>query len=172
MKSLRLFLFCLLLASAASAQDTFPGLNGILSDAEKTRAGLARLTPDEIGVIDAALIRYYMRVVTGLSGLPPPMPAPATAKRSEDAPGLLARFGLSSLTSETDWRTLPPLTARCTGWQGANRFTLDNGQVWEGLEPIPVELAGKPVIIEARPMGNFALKLDDKSAVVRVRRVK
>ena len=171
MKSLRLFSLCLLFASTASAQDTFPGLNAILSDAEKKRAGLARFTPDEIGVIDAALIRYYMRVVTGLSGLPPPTAAPDAAKRSADAPGLLERDGLAR-SSETDWRTLPPMTARCTGWQSVNRFTLDNGQIWEGLEPIPFELEGKPVIIEARPMGNFALKLDDKSAVVRVRRLK
>jgi hypothetical protein len=168
MKFPRLFCFCLVLASTASAQDTFPGLNAILSDAEKKRAGLSRLSPDEVGVIDAALIRYYMRVITGLNGIPP---APPPAATPPPEPTLRERLSLPNLTN-SDWRTQPPLLARCTSWQGANRFVLDNGQVWEGLDPIPFELPGKPVIIEARPNGAFALKLDDKSAIVRVRRLK
>ena len=168
MKFPRLFSLGLLLVSTASAQDTFPGLDAILSDSEKKRSGLSRLSPDEVGVIDAALIRYYMRVITGLNGLPPPPPPVAAPP---PAPSLLERFGLPNLTN-TDWRTQPPLVARCTGWQATNRFVLDNGQVWEGLEPIPFDLTNKPIIIEARPGGNFALKLDEKSAVVRVRRQK
>ena len=168
MKRPRLFLFCLLFASTAFAQDTFPGLNAIMTDAEKKRAGLSRLSPDEIGVIDAALIRYYMRVVTGLNGLPP---APEPVAAPPPAPTLLERFGLPNLTN-TDWRNQPPLIAHCTSWQGANRFVLDNGQVWEGLDQIPFELPGKQIIIEARPGGSFALKLDEKSAIIRVRRLK
>jgi hypothetical protein len=165
-----IFFLCLLLTGAASAQDAFPGLTAILTPAEKKRAGLDRLTPDEIGVIDAALIRYYMRVVTGLGGTPPP--AVSNVERPpESAPGLLDRFGLAKLT-DTDWRRQPPMTAKVTAWQGGNRFVLDNGQVWEGLDPIPFELPGKSIIIEARPMGNFALKLDEKSATVRVKRLK
>ena len=169
MQRLRLFSFCLLLTTVAPAQDTFPGLGAILTDAEKKRAGFDRFTPDEVGVIDAALIRYYMRVVTGLSGTPPPPDPAAAAPRG--APSLWERFGLIKL-SESDWRTQPPMIARCTGWQGGNRFALDNGQVWEGLENIPFEIEGKQVTIEARPLGNFALKLDEKSAVVRVKRLK
>lgn len=58
-------------------------------------------------------------------------------------------------------------------WTGGNRFQLDNGQVWEGLEQIVLELPpGREVIIEARPLNGFAMKLDDRSAVVRVQRVK
>ena len=45
----------LVLAGSLAAQDTFPGLATILSDAEKKRAGLDRLSPDEVGVIDADL---------------------------------------------------------------------------------------------------------------------
>ena len=168
MKFPRLFSLCLLLTGTAIAQDTFPGLNAILSDAEKQRAGLARLSPDEVGVIDAALIRYYMRVVTGLSGLPPPPPPVATPPPT---PSVLDRLSLPNPTN-SEWRTQPPTTARCTGWQGSNRFVLDNGQVWEGLEPIPFDLTNKTVTIEARPSGGYALKLDAKSAVVRVRRLK
>jgi hypothetical protein len=168
MKPLCLFTLGLLLGGPAFAQDTFPGLNAILTAEEKKRAGLSRFSPDELGVIDAALIRYYMRVVTGLPGVAP-TPAPEAAPAAE--PGFWDRFGLTKLT-DADWKKQTPLIAKVTGWQGGNRFALDNGQVWEGVDTIPYEIAGKPVTIEARPLGNFALKLDDKSAVVRVRRVK
>ena len=180
MNRLRLIPFFLLLTATIVAQDTFPGLSAIMTAAEKKRAGLERLSPDEIGVIDAALIRYYMRIVTGVGPLPSPE-ALAAMQRADQAaaaaamprlsPSIWERFGLTKLP-ETDWRTQPPMTAKVTSWQGGNRFVLDNGQVWEGLDPIPFELPGKHIIIEARPMGNFALKLDEKSAAVRVKRLK
>jgi hypothetical protein len=44
--------------------------------------------------------------------------------------------------------------------------------VWEGVEQIPFELPGKSVTIEARPLGAFALKLNEDSVAVRVRRVR
>jgi hypothetical protein len=170
MKPFRLLAFGVLVAGTTLAQDTFPGLNAILSAEEKKRAGLSRLSPDELGVIDAALIRYYMRVVTGLPGVAPaPTAAPESTSQREN--GFWDRFGLSKLT-EAEWKNMAPMTAKVTSWQGGNRFALDNGQVWEGLEPIPFELPGKSIIIEARPLGAFALKLDAKGAAVRVKRVK
>lgn len=174
----RLFCVALLLAAPLFAADgIFPGLRSVLTDAEWRRAGLDRLSPDQVGVIDAALISHYMRAVTGVGPLPSAeslaasqLPDPTIAGSSAPR-GFWDRFGLTRLT-DTDWRTQPPLTARCTAWQGSNRFVLDNGQVWEGIEMIPFDVAGKPVIIEARPMGNFALKLEEKGVAVMVRRVK
>ena len=184
------FLALIFLTSAFAAEGIFPGLRSVLTDAEWKRAGLDRLSPDQVGVIDAAIISHYMRAVTGVGPLPsaaaltavpraaPVSPVaaqpPAAAKPPESArgsPSIWERFGLSK-GSDSDWRKQPPLLARCTGWQGGNRFVLDNGQVWEGLDSIPFELEGKQVIIEARPLGGFALKLDEKSAVIRVQRVK
>lgn len=165
---LRLLPFTLLLVTAASAAEppVFPGLQSVLTAEEYKRAGLDRLTPDQIGVIDAALIRHLLRTAPPVST--PPLPEPAAAKSK---PSLLDRFGLTRGPS-VDWRTLPPLEARATGWQGSNRFTLDNGQVWEGTETIPFELPGQDIVIEARPGDAFALKLKSGSAAIRVRRVK
>jgi hypothetical protein len=187
MKLLRPLALALLLSLPALADEgIFPGVRVVLTPAEWKRAGLDRLSPDEIGVIDAAVIRHYLRMVTGVGPLPPPAAsAPATAKARVESRGTSAasvpppatstglwdRLGLGK-NSDADWRAVPPLIARCTGWAGGNRFTLDNGQVWEGLDNIPFELEGKQVIIEARPLGNFALKLDEKSAIVRVKRLK
>src|ERR1044072_6861620 len=54
--SLLALVFCAF-TSLAVAESKFPGLKAVLSAAEWERAGLDRLTPDQIGVIDAALIR-------------------------------------------------------------------------------------------------------------------
>ncbi|MCX6955685.1 MAG: hypothetical protein NTV51_26370 [Verrucomicrobia bacterium] len=163
--------FALLLAAVGPARATepvFPGLQAVLTAAEWQRAGLDRLTPDQLGVIDAALIRHLLRSPAPVSTSPiPPAPAAAAAPK----PGLFERFGLTR-SSGPDWRSQPPLEARATGWLTVNRFTLDNGQVWEGTEGIPFDVAGQDVVIEARPGETFVVKLKSGSAPVRVRRVK
>ena len=177
MNSLRLLPFCLLLTTAALADGVFPGLRALMTDAEWKRAGLDRLTPDQIGVIDAALIRHEIqetkRVATQLPSPAATAPAPGAtpAETVVNKSRFWDRFGLGK-SSTPDWRAVPPMIVKVTGWQGANRFVLETGQVWEGLDLIPYELLGREAIIEARPMDAFALKLDDNSAVVRVRRIK
>jgi hypothetical protein len=84
--------------------------------------------------------------------------------------GVLERFGIPTLNN--DWRSAPALKARATGWVGGNSFALDNGQVWEGTEPIPFEIAGRDIEIQPRPAGAFALSIEGKNTTVRVRRVK
>lgn len=169
-------------APATAAETVFSGLHTILTSAEWERAGLDRLTPDQIGVIDAALIRHLLRSTPAPTPTPSasastPQPsvhpvAPATPPADpKPKSGLLERFGLGR-DSGPDWRDQPPLEARATAWLTVNRFTLDNGQVWEGVEAITFDLAGKDVVIEARPNESFALKLKDGRASVRVRRVK
>ena len=159
----------LLSASTAGAQATFPGLKSILSEAEWKRAGLDRLTPDQVGVIDAALIRHQAaltsrhqaEVAQAVAAAPAPAPTP----------GLLERFGLP-LFDHTDWRSLPALRAKVTRWEGGNRFALDNGQVWEGYEPITYDLVGKDIEIQARPHGQFALVVDGLNTTLRVMRLR
>ncbi len=175
MKSPAFFLPLLLaLASAASsAEPIFPGLQSVLTPTEWQRAGLDRLTPDQIGVIDAALIRHHAPAAT-LAANPPPLdPAPGTTPQENalTRSRFWTRFGFGK-GDTADWRKQPPMHAKVTSWQGANRFALDTGQVWEGVEPIPYEILGATITIEARPLGAFALKLNETSMAVRVRRVK
>lgn len=165
MKLRALLPITLLLVSApfsVAEEPVFPGLKSVLTEAEWKRSGLNQLLPDQLGVVDAALIRYLLRT---------PPPAPASTPAAAPKASLFERFGLTSLGG--DWRKHPPLTAKVSAWQGANRFVLDNGQVWQGLEDIPFEIAGKDVTIEARPMNAFALKLNDaQSSAIRVQRVR
>jgi hypothetical protein len=189
MKLLRLLTPCLVFTSAVIAQSSFPGLKSILSEAEWKRAGLDKLSPDQIGVIDAALIRHQAggtRAVVATAPAaangaapvaptvvvppePPPgaTPAEAAAARSR----FWDKFGLGKFTSG-DWRSQPPMKAKVTGWQGANRFVIDTGQVWEGVEQIPYEILGQEITIMARAAGAFAMKLNETSVEVLVRRVK
>jgi hypothetical protein len=169
----RLFVLALLLAAPAAAQGTYPGLRQILSEAEWKRAGLDRLTPDQLGVIDAALIRFQLAEARGATPTPeslepPPgaSPAEATIHRAR----AWDRFGLDRLRG--DWRGHPPMKAKVTSWQGANKFALDLGQVWEGLESIPWDILGQEILIEPRPLNGYALKIGPDSMAVRVRRVR
>ena len=168
--SLALGFACLL--STLSAQNASPGLRAILTDAEWRRAGLDRLTPDQIGVIDAALIRHSQgstqALKTELETAKREIAAVNDVKRERT---ILERFGLPIL-SDVDWRSLPPLRAKVVEWQNANRFKLDNGQIWEGLEPIPYELAGQDVEITARPAGRFQLTVAGRSTGLRVIRLR
>jgi hypothetical protein len=177
----RLVLLLLALCAPAAllpAAD-FPGVKSLLSAAEWERAGLDRLTPDQLGIVDAALIRYLVAKEKELAR-PPATSTAATARSAEQHipdPGMPTRsiwdrFGLPNMFSELDWRKQPPLRARVEAWVSANRFRLDNGQVWEGSEPIPYELAGKDIEIQARPLGQFALIVDGHDTKQRLVRLK
>jgi hypothetical protein len=162
----------ILLIATASAQSSFPGLKAVLTEAEWKRAGLDRLSPDEIGVIDAALIRRQAGVnaqmqaeVAKVRAAAPVAAAPAAS------PGFMQRFGLP-LFDDGDWRTMPPMRAKVVKWEGGNRFRLDNGQVWEGHEPITYELPGKDIEIQARPHGQFALIVEGQNTTLRVMRLR
>ena len=157
---------------AANAQTSVPGIKAILTESEWKRAGLDRLTPDQIGVIDAALIRHQLGATTELRAeletARKEVSAVVEIKRERT---ILERFGLPIL-SDVDWRELPPLRAKVVSWETANRFKLDNGQLWEGMEPIPYELVGKAVEIEARPGGRFQLSVEGRATTLRVIRLR
>jgi hypothetical protein len=162
-------------ASLAAAEPVFPGLKAILSDAEWKRAGLGRLSPDEIGVIDAALIRQQAgataRLQTDLAAAREAAANAGPALTADEKKGFLQRFGLP-VFNDNDWRNMPPLKGRVVKWESANRFLLDNGQVWEGFEPITYEILNKDIEIHARPGGAFTLIVDGKNTTLRVMRLR
>ena len=169
MKIIRVLpLLCLALVTTVSAQTAFPGLKEVLTAAEWQRAGLDRLTPDQLGVLDAALIRYQATLLAAR----PASPAPVSVAepRPEPKRGWMERFGLPVVDGE--WRDVPPLKAKVVAWETANRFRLDNGQVWEGFEPITYELVGKAIEIQARPAGRYALIVEGQNTTIRVMRLR
>jgi hypothetical protein len=172
MKTPLLVLLLVLSATIASAQTAFPGLKAVLSAAEWKRAGLDRLTPDEIGVIDAALIRNQAGATAQLqTELTKARTVAAAAPTAAQSPSLMSRFGLP-LFDEGEWRNMPPLRAKVLKWEGGNRFRLDNGQIWEGHDQITYDLPGKEIEIHARPHGQFALVVDGVNTTLRVMRLR
>ena len=165
-------LFCILTAAALAQVEppaTFPGVKTVMSPEEFARAGLAGLTADQLGLIDAAIIRHYTRTVATAAST---QAAVIVQKNTEEKKrSFLSHFGMPDLISQ-EWRDVPSLKAHCTGWVGGNSFQLDNGQIWEGLEPISVEVAGKDIEIQARPNGAFALAVNGENTTIRVHRVK
>lgn len=178
MKKITLLALTVLLcaAPATRADDSFPGLKSVLSAEEWKRAGLDRLTPDEIGVIDAALIRRAKaNTVQQRAEIESARAAAAKAATPQLEPAqkkrFVERFGLPFFDDQ-DWRSLPPLQGKVVAWEAPNRFRLDNGQIWEGAETIPFELPGKDIEIHARPNNQFVLVLDGKSTSVRIFRLR
>lgn len=178
MKKILFFLAALALATSAARADSFPGLKSVLSAEEWKRAGLDRLTPDEIGVIDAALIRRAKattaqqhaeveaaRATAHAQPAATPPLEPAQKKR------FLERFGLP-VFDDQEWRNFPPLQGKVVAWESQNRFRLDNGQVWTGVDDIPYDLPGKDIEIHARPNNQFVLFVDGKNTTVRVFRLR
>lgn len=179
MKKISLLLATLTLALAVSGTEpAFPGLKAVLTPAEWQRAGLDRLTPDEIGVIDAALIRraaanaaqQKAEIQQARASAAPVAPPPAALEPAQKK-RFLDRFGLPFL-DDADWRNLPPLTGKVVAWESPNRFRLDNGQVWTGVDDIPYDLPGKDIEIHARPNNQFVLFVDGKNTTVRVLRLR
>lgn len=155
----------------ASAASSFPGLKAILSDAEWKRAGLDQLTPDQIGVIDAALIRREAGIAAQHQAeVASARQAAVASTPPKTSSSVWARFGLPM--TAPDWRDFPPLKAKVVKWEAANRFVLDNGQAWESNEPIVYDLVGKEIEIQARPNGRFALVVGDVNTTIRVMRIR
>ncbi len=166
-----LFALFLLTAGVALAQSstTFPGVKTVMSPEDFARAGLSALTPEQLALIDAAIVNHYNRTVTTAASQQAAVIVQqqtiATNKRS-----WLDRFGMPDFG--TDWRNIPSLKAHCTGWVGGNSFKLDNGQVWEGYDTITTEVANKDIEIQARPGGEFALIVNGINTTIQVHRIK
>ena len=159
----------LLTAGTALAQSNFPGIKIIMTPEEYARAGLSGLSPDQLGVIDAAIIRHYLRTVNEVATHQAEEMTQQALVEERDR-NWISRIGLPTLNQ--DWKDQPSLKARCTGWASGNSFNLDNGQVWAGVEPISTELAGREIEIQPRPNGTFALVVDGKNTTTRVIRLK
>ncbi|MEZ5413028.1 MAG: hypothetical protein R3F03_01825 [Opitutaceae bacterium] len=166
----RLLLAFALTATLATAQTNFPGIESIMTLEEFRNAGLDKLSAAEIAVLNGAITKHFEGAIKT-----------EVAKQSdeirktaaqEERRSILARFGLPEIDLNQDWKSDPALTATVTNWVGGNSFKLDNGQVWEGTEPITYELKGKTIRILPRPGGHFSLEVDGKNTTIRIRRVK
>lgn len=187
----RLLLAFLCFAPLAVAEESFPGLQAIMTAEEFRQSGLYRLSPAQLQAVNAAIVRHYTGAVeTAAQQQAEQIAVKMVEQKVEqiaqqkaeqiaqekiaqhEQKSLLQRFGLPDLGLNQEWKDQPSLTGRVKGWVGGNSFRMDNGQVWEGVEPIPVELVNRQVEIAPRPNGQFVLIVEGRNTTVRVRRVR
>lgn len=94
-------------AASAAARKDFPGIEKLMTAEDFTRAGLDRLTPEQLQALDAWLLRYTAG------------DAYVVQSTSEEVRAAAPDFRLEA-------RIVPPFT----GWSGETLFRLDNGQLW------------------------------------------
>jgi len=152
------------------APGSFPGIKIVMTPEEFAKAGLSGLSDDQIGVINAAITRHYDHTIAkAATQEAEEMTQQAVAEEKQKS--WLAHVGLPDVMS-AQWKNEPGIKAKCTGWATGNSFKLDNDQVWEGVEPIRMELSGHDIEIQARPNGAFDLVVDGKNTTYRVIRIK
>jgi hypothetical protein len=178
MKPARYLLLILVLISTAAwaGEPEFPGLKAIMSEADWKRAKLDRLDAEDVRLINEAFAQY-LKTGTSQPSAPVAASAAVSVPVSEATPppakksSLWERFGLGKAAEQ---KPVEPVVmhATATAWHGANGFVLDNGQVWQGIDPIRDELVGHDVGIRAGKLGSFLLLVDGEETNVRVHRLK
>ena len=172
MKSLRplLCLTVLALLTARATEPEFPGLQAIMSEADWNKARLDRLDAADLQLVNAAFAQYLKTRAAPQAG--PAAPTASPAQAAAEKPSMWARFGLGKTAEKEARPAAQMMQARVKALRGANGFVLEHGQVWEGIDPIRDELAGREIgILEGR-FGSFLLVVEGEETNVRLRRVK
>lgn len=94
-------------SESIARQKDFPGIQKLMTAEEFARAGLDRLTPEQVRALDDWLVRYTAGE------------AYVVQTTSEEVRAAVPEFRLEA-------RIVPPFS----GWSGQTLFRLDNGQVW------------------------------------------
>jgi len=94
-------------AQVAGRTGDFPGIEKLMSAEEFGRAGLDRLTPEQVRALNDWLVRYTAGE------------AYVVQSTSEEVRAAVPEFRIEA-------RIVPPFG----GWTGQTLFRLDNGQVW------------------------------------------
>ena len=149
-------------ATSSMAQDEFSSLEEQMSGDEFRRAGLQKLTPEELAALNAWLRDAKLSPPAAVA------PAAAPAPTSEDRRGF-----------ENRREDATPIEARLvgnfTGWTGKTRFKLDNGQIWQQARGGSYRASTQDsprVRLEPKALGTWALSVDGVGRSVRVKRVK
>jgi hypothetical protein len=178
-----------LLTVAAPAEEAPASVRSLLTPEEFHRAGLDKLTKDELEFLSACLARVRAPAASGNQAIPA---SPAEPKREnslsappsapvKSLPQGEAAFGAEEqLHAAVEVMQAVPsairsrVTGPFEGWSGHTEFRLDNGQVWRQVEHgvFSVSLTNPVVVIEKGVLGAFYLHVEGYGSRVKVKRVK
>ena len=162
------FLTCSAPAASAAAQGS---LIRALSPDEFTRAGLNKLTPEELSFLETALARHQQVIVQAV-------PAKSAEAIIQSTDKSAAAFGAEQVAEVKRLVTEQELHARIEGtlesFSGRAVFVLDNGQIWQQRIPDSVYLTPKlvnPEVIITRGFGGYKMFIVPANRFVFVKRI-
>jgi len=149
-------------------------LQSLLSPEEFKNAGLEKLTPDELGALEAALLKHHAlpKAKKGKSTVAPAAASSGSPKKADDD------FGAEQLSRPKSEDTPSELHSRIEGalqeFSGRAVFVLENGQIWQQRIPqayyFPHKLVNPEVII-TKGLGGYKMAIVAADAVVFVKRI-
>ena len=151
------------------AADGFSSLEEQMTGQEFTAAGLNKLSPQELGALNA-----WIRA-RSLATLDSPKVAATTATatpQSEVAGG--DRRGLASDTGEDDSPIRSRILGEFNGWDGQTIFKLENGMIWiqDDRDKFYEKDMENPIaVIESGMFGSWHLQVEGYKAKCKVKRI-
>lgn len=155
---------CLMFAPAALLAQDFSSLEERMSYNDFKAAGLDKLSPEELRNLNEWLRERASATLAA--------PAAAAGGMAPEAVGDQRGLRLPEERGKTIVSRIP---GEFRGWAGQTRFTLENGQVWEGLPgnaSFVINVVDPVVRIEPGLFGAWYLKVDGYNASAKVKRIK
>ncbi|BET65518.1 hypothetical protein ASA1KI_04360 [Opitutales bacterium ASA1] len=163
---------------ASSAHAAAPSLADVLTAEEFERAGLKKLTPEELAFLSARVLAASEPAVARV-----PVEVPATAAATPAAAPALrgeAAFGQEQKIIEDLHRAqvIPKeirsrILGSFRGWSGKTVFRLENGQVWRQTSggTFAVSMTDPVVVVQRGAFGTYFLSVEGYGSRTKVERV-
>jgi hypothetical protein len=184
-----LILVPLVLSSAKA--DEPPAATSVLANTltheEFVRAGLQKLTPEELAALEAALIRHQQLpepstaapVSTDTSSItythaPSSAPAGKVVSPGDKTAAFGAEQVIKAKPLETDAELHSHIEGTLDGFSGRAVFVLGNGQIWQQRVPETVYFAKKlvnPEVVLTRSFAGYKMLIVPADRVVFVKRI-
>ncbi len=152
---LALILLASMCAVGATQAQQFSSVEERMSAADFKRAGLDKLSEEELAAFNAWLQQDSTRRVAAVA--------------TED------RRGMRASRASDDAPISSRLPGEFTGWSSGTVFRLENGQVWRSIDPdsrlASVRLENPAVTIKRGFLGTWRLKVEGYNTTVKVERV-
>lgn len=123
-----------------------------MSSAEFKAAGLDKLSDEELAALNAWLQQNSASV----------------------QPATLDRRGFENLDMKNADDVVARIEGEFTGWTGKTVFALNNGQIWQQIEPstFSARASNPRVTIERGLIGGWLLQVEGYNRTVRVKRIR
>lgn len=139
----------LVLPATLMAQERFPGIEALMTEAEREAAGIDELSPSQVEALNRWLIRYTANE------------APILQVENEEVIEVVKQGMTSRIVGQFE------------GWSGKTRFVLENGQVFEQRRPgrWKTSLLNPEVLVTQNFMGAYELEVVAEGRSIGVRRL-